>query len=417
MKGGKGVKCSYLRRITIDSFHAFLVGRFFSRVGDKLFLVALPLAVQSMGYGAPLLSFANAIQYVANWAGGPLGGYLTERHSRKTVMLWVHVAQAVAIIGVVASTVNKALFPLLLLVSMFLLHLASMVNRVNRFSLTTLLRDRDRLAAANAEIQLMESAARLVGPLAAGVVIAQLHLRAALWLDVVSFVIMGVVVVVAVRLQRTKEEGRRPSYQFRDLWNWRYQGHPVVRRMLMVNSLSSVVFTFVSGFNVFLMSSTHHFGVMTISWILSVTAVISTCLAFVLRANVANMAQPSFAKMALGLGVCGIGLLGMPFAPRALVYFLSYTLCILGMEFYQQQGQTWLQTHVSQSELNHAFVAMSNSANIITPVWMVVGGLLWRTVAPFLPLLVCTIMLFVNMFMCVFSLNFVNKEGEQHAGL
>ncbi len=67
------------RRPRVDAFHAFLTGRFFSRVGDKIVLVALPLIIQGMGYGAPLLSFANAVQYVANWAGAPLGGYLTEK--------------------------------------------------------------------------------------------------------------------------------------------------------------------------------------------------------------------------------------------------------------------------------------------------------------------------------------------------
>ncbi|MCY0878600.1 MAG: MFS transporter [Firmicutes bacterium] len=411
------MKSTLSKRIPFDSFHAFLVGRFFSRVGDKLFLVALPLVVQSMGYGAPLLSFANALQYVANWVGGPLGAHLTDRHSRRTMMLSVHVVQAVAVVGVVASMANKTFFPFLLLVSMFLLHLASMVNRVNRFSLTTLFRDRDRLAAANAEIQLMESTARLLGPLAAGVVIAHLHLRMALWLDVLSFVVMGVVVVFAVRLQRTKEESRRSSYQLCDLWRWRYEGPPDVRRMLMVNALSSGVFAFVSGFNVFLMRSAHHFDVMTISVILTLTAVASMLLGFVLRLNVVRLAQPSVAKMAWGLSVCGVGLLGMPFTQKAPVYFLSYTLCILGMEYYQQQGQTWLQIHVPQTELNRAFVAMSNAANIMAAVWMVIGGLLWRIVAPYLPLLICSVMLFTNILICVLSLNFLNSEGEQHAEL
>jgi len=100
-------------------------------------------------------------------------------------------AQAAAIVGVIASLSNRALFPPLLLISIFLLHLASMVNRVNRFSLTALLRNRDQIPQANAEVQLMESAARLVGPWMAGMIIAHLKVRAAPWLDMLSFVIMA----------------------------------------------------------------------------------------------------------------------------------------------------------------------------------------------------------------------------------
>ncbi|AEJ42554.1 major facilitator superfamily MFS_1 [Alicyclobacillus acidocaldarius subsp. acidocaldarius Tc-4-1] len=237
----------------MDAFHAFLTGRFFFRVGDKIFLVALPLIIQGMGYGPSLLSFANAVQYVANWAGAPLGGYLTERHSRKAVMRAVHAAQAAAIFGVIASLSIRSLFPFIFVCSIFVLHLASIVNRVNRFSLTALLRDRDQIPQANAEIQLMESAARLVGPWMAKIVIAHLRLRAALGLDLLSFLIMAMVVWVALQVPvGERQEARLAGARARDLWRWRFEGQDGAGRVLFVNGLVNVAFTFVSGFNVFL---------------------------------------------------------------------------------------------------------------------------------------------------------------------
>jgi len=288
----------------VDAFHAFLAGRFFSRVGDKIFLLALPLLIQGMGYGAALLSFANAVQYVANWAGAPLGGYLTERHSRKTIMLAVHTAQAAAILGVIASLSMRSFFPFVLVLSIFFLHLASMVNRVNRFSLTPLLRQRNQIPHANAEIQLMESAARLVGPWVAGIVMVHLRLRAALGLDLLSFLIMAMVVWVALRLPVNERNGARSAAaRARDLWRWRFEGPDGVRRVLLVNGFVNAAFTFISGFNVFLMSSAHHLSVMVISWILTATAAASLLFGLSLRANLAHVAEPSLTKMRLALAV------------------------------------------------------------------------------------------------------------------
>ncbi|WP_304457887.1 MFS transporter [Alicyclobacillus sendaiensis] len=377
-------------RPRVDAFHAFLAGRFFSRVGDKIFLLALPLLIQGMGYGAALLSFANAVQYVANWAGAPLGGYLTERHSRKTVMLAVHTAQAAAILGVIASLSMRSFFPFVLVLSIFFLHLASMVNRVNRFSLTTLLRQRNQIPHANAEIQLMESAARLVGPWVAGIVMVHLRLRAALGLDLLSFLIMAMVVWVALRLPVNERNGARSAAaRARDLWRWRFEGPDGVRRVLLVNGFVNAAFTFISGFNVFLMSSAHHLSVMVISWILTATAAASLLFGLSLRANLAHVAEPSLTKMRLALALSGIGMAGLPFARSAELYLVAYAACILGMEWYQAQVQTWLQMRLAGSELNRAFVATSHVQNAITPVWMVVGGFLWRALGPWLPLSVC----------------------------
>jgi len=386
--GRKGIPVRLRPRV--DAFHAFLAGRFFSRVGDKIFLVALPLLIQGMGSGAALLSFANALQYVANWAGGPLGGYLTERHSRKAVMLAVHAAQAAAILGVIASLSIRSLFPFILVFSIFLLHLASMVNRVNRFSLITLLRDRDQIPQANAEIQLMESAARLVGPWVAGIVIVHLRLRAALGLDLLSFLIMAMVVWVALPLPAGERQGAHSSAaRGRDLWRWRFEGPDGVGRVLLVNGLVNVAFTFVSGFNVFLMSSAHHLSVMVISWILTATAGASLLLGIILRANLAHVAEPSLAKMGLGLALSGVGMAGLPFAHHAELYLVAYAACILGMEWYQAQVQTWLQMRLARSELNRAFVATSHVQNAVTPLWMVSGGFLWCAQGPWLPLSLC----------------------------
>lgn len=355
-------------------FYQFLVGRFLSRVGDKLFLVALPLLVEKMGYGAVLISLSSVLQYMANFIGGSLGGYLADRYNRKHLMLAVSLVQMASIVGVILSLTNKHVFLFVFLVSVFLLHLSGMVNRVNRFSMTSLFSGQGGISKANAEIQVMESSARIVGPLVAGIVIAKLNISFALWMDALTFLVMFLVVTQFVRLDAIKAPKRQQFKLFHVPRILRED--PSLKWYTLVYVLVTPVFSFVGAFNVYYMSEQVHLQGTGIGLTLTLTAVLSLVFGLILRKFHKEFATRSTLSIICALVGVLMGILLFALTHRWLLFFTGYTVYVLGMELFNQQFNTLLQEKTPTELHGRVFSFSTNISNIIAPITLVIGGLL-----------------------------------------
>lgn len=363
------------------AFDWFLTGRFFSRLGDKLLLVALPLLVLKAGYSTGLLGLLAVVQYGANLVGGPVGGALIDRVNRRHLMAGIAWIQALAVAGVTVAIRLHNAFEVVLIGSIFLLHFAGTINRVNRFSMTALFAGRGAIAQANARIQIMESAARLVGPAIAGFLIARVSLNAALWLDAATFVIMFIVTVVFV-----------PPTLFRPVsstsrtfsWSSLQAILSLIRRdrhvsmFVAVDAAMSPVFAVIATFIVYDMHIAVGFTAEHIGIALGITAALSLIFAVMMARISRLIALRRRYFLMSALIACGVGLLVVSRATVALPFVGGYILFVLGMELFQQQYHTYLQTQTPEAAHGRLFAVSSSLSNFTSPVVVLAVGIASR---------------------------------------
>ncbi len=179
------------------AFRRWLIGSTISLLGDQFYLVALPwLVLDKLGSAATLgsLMMAGAVPRAALLL---VGGVMTDRFSARWIMLTTAVIRALCVMlgGLLAAHGHLHLAQLTLLVVIFGVADAFAMPAQSAY-LPWLLRSDQMVAGAG----LSQSAALLssiLGPLAAGVVIAKLGVTSAFYIDAVSFLF---VIVALLRL-------------------------------------------------------------------------------------------------------------------------------------------------------------------------------------------------------------------------
>ncbi len=186
-------------------FRLFWIGAVVSNTGNWMQNAAIPYVVFDLTGRAGDVGVTGFFQYVPFMVMGLIGGTLADRFPRRALLIVCQVAQAacaMALYGVVASgAATTAWMSALAFVS----GLAGGLNTPIWQSFVTELVPRDLLLHAVTLNSAQFNAARALGPLLAGVVIASWGAATAFAINAVSFlVVMGVLFVI-----RGHSDGRR----------------------------------------------------------------------------------------------------------------------------------------------------------------------------------------------------------------
>ncbi|MFI7698912.1 MFS transporter [Nonomuraea sp. NPDC049480] len=185
----------YLRVFAIAEFTGLWAGLLLSKVGDQLARVALAILAYDRTGSAALTAVVYGLTLVPALLGGPLLGWLADRHPRRELIVCCDVARTVLVALMAVPGMPLPLIGTLVFAS----HLLDAPARAARIALTP-----DVLPAAiyptgvaiNAFTgQLMT----LVGFAAGGVVVALVGPRPALAIDAVTFAVSAVITTLTVR--------------------------------------------------------------------------------------------------------------------------------------------------------------------------------------------------------------------------
>jgi MFS family permease len=200
------------RRVLVDltplrtsrEYRLLYLGQAVSFLGRQLTVVASALQVflltdSSLAVG--LLSLAQLFPLVVC---SILGGVLADAHDRRLILIWAQVALAATSVGLAvnASLDQPALWPIFLFTS--LAAGLSGIDAPTRSAAIPGLVLREQIPAATALNQTMLQLGLIVGPALAGLLISQVDLAAAYWVDVVTFTLA---LVTILRLPRLRPEG------------------------------------------------------------------------------------------------------------------------------------------------------------------------------------------------------------------
>ena len=207
----------------------------------------MPLIVFKLTGSALALGAAAAMFTVPHLLFGlPIGAW-TDRTDRKRLMIVVDILAALTVASVPVAAAAGVLSVWWIFAVTFVTSTLSIFFEAAQFGAIPSLVDRDDLVAANGRIHASFAAATVLGPLAAGAMIAFLPIEAVLYVDAATFLVSAVALGLIRRRFNAPVERRTTSIRQDIVEGLRYVlSHPVLRHislmMAMINLVSVTVF-------------------------------------------------------------------------------------------------------------------------------------------------------------------------------
>ena len=225
-----------------SDFWKYWTGQTLSNLGSSITVFALPLLVYKLTGSALDLGIATAATFLPYLLFGLILGAWTDRVDRKRMMIGTDIARAL----VVASIPLLAALGLLTIWWIYVVAFVHATLRIcfdaGEFAAIPSLVNRDDLVTANGRIQASYSAASIVGPLLAGVLVIRVPLPVLMLIDGFSF-LLSAFSLALIRISFNSGEKRAPTSIRTDVVEGlRYVlSHPVLRNISIMMALVNFV--------------------------------------------------------------------------------------------------------------------------------------------------------------------------------
>lgn len=227
-------------------FWKFWTGQAISALGDSFTGFALPLLVFQLTKSAVSLALSTAAYMLPYLLFGLVIGAWADRLDRKRLMIFADFARAAILASIPLFATLNILAVWWIYVVLFVESTISIAFDAANFAAIPSMVEADDLVTANGRITASYSAARVVGPLVAGALIAFMPIYDLIFLDAMSFLVSVASLAVIKTSFNAKRD--RPKTRLREdiVEGLRYVlGHPVLRNisamMALVNFVSATV--------------------------------------------------------------------------------------------------------------------------------------------------------------------------------
>ena len=230
------------RALSFD-FWKFWLGQAISSLGDSFSGFVLPLLVYNLTGSAINLAISSAAYMLPYLLFGLFIGAWADRLDRKRLMIFVDVARA----GILATIPLLATFNLLtvwwIYAVLFLVSTLGIFFDSAQFAaIPSLVQKQDDLVAANGRIEASYSAARIIGPLLAGVLVAFMPIYDLIFIDAASFLLSAVSLMLIARSFNVAKERPRTSVRQDVVEGLKYVlSHPVLRNISFMMAIVNFV--------------------------------------------------------------------------------------------------------------------------------------------------------------------------------
>ncbi len=201
----RGLGARTFRALRIRNYRLFFFGQMISVTGTWMQTVAQSWLVLNMTHSGLALGVTVALQFLPMLLFGMWGGLLADRSDKRRLLLSTQVASGLLAVTLWALVASGTVELWMVYVLAFLLGVANMIDMPTRHSFVIEMVGPDEVPNAVGLNSAMFNAGRLLGPAAAGVVIASLGIAPAFLANAVSYV----AVIAALLAMRTDELFRR----------------------------------------------------------------------------------------------------------------------------------------------------------------------------------------------------------------
>lgn len=373
---------SLLRPFRVRDFRLVFTGESVSVLGDQFHFVALAwLTLQLTGSGLALGSVLM-VAAIPRLIFLLLGGALSDRWSPRSLMLYSNVLRAV-LVGILAFLVltgRAELWQLYIMGAIFGVIDALFYPAVS--AIVPMLVDEETLPPANALLQGSQQFAGLIGPAAAGVVVALVQTGPAFVLDAVSFAVAAIALVFVVGGRRvskpaSSDGGEKPPSILATIraglgYAW---SDPAVRSLVLLTAAFNLAFTGPLSVGLpFMAEHTLGGGSATFGILLSGFGA-GALLGAVTAGSIRRVPRlgTTVLLIAIGLGV-GLGLLGA--APNVIVAFGLLAAMGIGAGFINVHVISWLQGRTPEMMRGRVMSLVMIGSHGLAPVSYALAGLI-----------------------------------------
>ena len=236
------------QKLSLD-FWKYWTGQTISNLGSSITLFALPLLVYQLTGSAINLGLATVATGLPYPLFGLLLGAWTDRVNRKHMMIATDILRALIIATIPTFVLLHILAVWWIYVVSFIHSTLTICFSAGEFAAIPSLVSQDDLVTANGRIQASYSAASVLGPLLAGVLVAFVSIAMLMSLDALSFLLSATsLALIGISFNRTEsEQKQRTSIGSDVIEGLRYVlRHPVLRNISIMMALVNFVFSSVA---------------------------------------------------------------------------------------------------------------------------------------------------------------------------
>ncbi|WP_261133986.1 MFS transporter [Bacillus sp. Marseille-Q3570] len=177
------------------SFYTLWASYFISKIGDWLFLIALPLIVYDLTGSAFYMATLYGVEFLPWLLFSLFGGILADNLNKKFLLITGNTLSAGFVLFLIYLLKAPELNIPLLYVAVFLLASINPLIHPAFQSIVPLVVKREKIVNANSALQLVENSLNLIGPVLGGGIVAFLGGTNALLIDASSFAIAALLMV------------------------------------------------------------------------------------------------------------------------------------------------------------------------------------------------------------------------------
>lgn len=192
-------------------YRALISGLGVSTLGNQLTQVAVPFQVYALSHSSLYVGLASLAQLFPLIIGSLLGGSLVDSYDRRKLLLGVEsLAALMSVALAVNSDLGPALWPLFVFPSVTAA--LSGVDSASRNAMVPSMVGMEMVPSANAIFQALNQLGTVVGPAAAGLLLAGAGVKVVYWIDVASYAV-ALIAVLAISPQRPAGSPTRPGWR------------------------------------------------------------------------------------------------------------------------------------------------------------------------------------------------------------
>lgn len=188
----KPAPAGFLALMRNRNYALLWTGQLISQMGDRFHWLAISLWVYSLTGSAIHVSIAMTAMTLGRVPLGLLSGVLVDRLNRKAVLIVSDLVRAVVVATIPSLIVHSLWY---VYVAIFLISAASVFFRPAMFAVIPQVVREEDLMPANSFFSATTQLTELLGPLLAGIVVMRLGYASALYLDAISYVASGLLVM------------------------------------------------------------------------------------------------------------------------------------------------------------------------------------------------------------------------------
>lgn len=231
------------------NFRKLWVGQLVSAFGDRMTQMGLLTFVMvfsaDKGTKMALITFFTLLPFLLF---GPLFGAITDRYSRKKIMIIADVARAIIVVLIPLIWINTHSVAIML-VAVFTLGTFSALFSPAKMSIIPNLVEKDDLVEANSLVITTGMVATLIGTLVAGAIIKLSGVRAGFYINSATYLISALLVVAIIYRTYEKKLGKiKDSYQslvsdIKEGVSYIYRHH-LIMRLIQLSTIFSLITSF-----------------------------------------------------------------------------------------------------------------------------------------------------------------------------